>query len=64
MNVISAIGGKEALKELEKFQEIHIVLLDMMIPNMDGYETAGRIRQDKRLKDLPITCCNSKSNDK
>src|SRR5690606_5109201 len=44
MNVLTAIDGKEALKVLEERPDVDIVLLDMMMPNMDGYETATRIR--------------------
>ena len=61
MNVITAIDGKEALKMLEAHPETDVVLLDMMMPNMDGYETATRIREDKNLKNLPVIAVTAKA---
>ncbi|QEE49793.1 response regulator [Flavobacterium alkalisoli] len=61
MNVLTAIDGKEALKVLEENPGVDIVLLDMMMPNMDGYETATRIRQDKKLKNLPVIAVTAKA---
>lgn len=61
MNVLTAIDGKEALKVLEERPDVDIVLLDMMMPNMDGYETATRIRQTKNLKDLPVIAVTAKA---
>jgi two-component system, cell cycle response regulator DivK len=45
---IVAYGGKEGLKKLEEQHDIGVVLLDMMMPEMDGYETLGIIRQGSR----------------
>ena len=46
MNVLTAIDGKEAITVLQNNNNIDVVLLDMMMPNMDGYETARVIRKN------------------
>nr|WP_315257602.1 response regulator [uncultured Flavobacterium sp.] len=61
MNVITAIDGKEALKVLEEYPDTDVVLLDMMMPNMDGYETAQRIRSNSKFKKLPVIAVTAKA---
>jgi len=61
MNVITAIDGEEALKALEDNPKVDVVLLDMMMPNMDGYETATRIRENNRFKNLPVIAVTAKA---
>jgi len=61
MKVLTAIDGKEALKVLEENPDTDIVLLDMMMPNMDGYETATILRQNKEWKNLPVIAVTAKA---
>jgi signal transduction histidine kinase/CheY-like chemotaxis protein/CHASE3 domain sensor protein len=61
LNVIPATNGKEALEKLEEHKGIDIVLLDMMMPEMDGYETARHIRGDQRFKKLPVIAVTAKA---
>jgi PAS domain S-box-containing protein len=51
--LVSAQSGAEAL-ELLKTNDVDVVLLDIQMPGMDGYETARRIKQMEHCKDLPI----------
>lgn len=51
---LSAGGGQEALDLLEKDKEITVVLMDMMMPGMDGYEAIIRIKKNSSLKDVPV----------
>jgi two-component system cell cycle response regulator len=51
--VVSASSGKEALELIEK-QEPDIVLLDVMMPEMDGFEVCSRIRANPRTRFLPV----------
>lgn len=61
MNVLSAIDGKEALKILEQNKPVNIVLMDMMMPEMDGYESTRRIRQMPKYRNLPIIAVTAKA---
>lgn len=54
MKVISAENGKDAIELLEQTADIEIVLMDIMMPIMDGYETTRFIRKNPRFKYLPI----------
>lgn len=60
MIVITALDGKEALKLLHE-KPVDIVLMDMMMPEMDGYETIKQIRQYKSWKRLPIIAVTAKA---
>ncbi len=61
MNVVTAINGKEAMKKMATHEEIDVVLLDMMMPEMDGYETAKQIRKDNRWRKLPVIAVTAKA---
>jgi two-component system cell cycle response regulator len=51
--VVTAFGGEEALARLDQFKP-DIVLLDVMMPGMNGYEVCGRIRQNSETARLPV----------
>lgn len=61
MKVISAIDGKEAIQQLKNNPDISIVLMDMMMPEMDGYETIRLIRQSPQYAKLPIMAVTAKA---
>ncbi len=52
--VTAVCDGVQALKELSKNNKFDIVLLDVMMPNMDGWETLKAIRASEKTKDLPV----------
>jgi CheY-like chemotaxis protein len=61
MRVISAMDGKEALKQLEEQERVDLVLMDMMMPEMDGYESTRKIRQIKKYSKVPIIAVTAKA---
>jgi CheY-like chemotaxis protein len=61
-NVHRALNGFEALKVLESHKDtIGVMLLDLMMPEMDGFETMKKIRQDPATRSLPIIIVTAKA---
>ena len=58
-NILKAYNGKEAL-EIVKHNEIHLIIVDIMMPKMDGIEFTDNIRKDKSI---PIIMLSAKSED-
>src|SRR5256885_12587912 len=61
INVISAETGKAGIEALHKAGDIDLVLMDIMLPEMDGYDTMRAIRQMYSFKQLPIVALTAKA---
>jgi CheY-like chemotaxis protein len=61
MKVLTANTGNEAIELLEATPGLSIVLMDIMMPEMDGYQTMQRIRQNPGFRRLPIVALTAKA---
>jgi CheY-like chemotaxis protein len=61
MDVVSATNGRQAIDIVEGTSDISVVLMDIMMPEMDGYETIREIRSDLRFRTLPILALTAKA---
>jgi tubulin-specific chaperone A len=61
MNVLVAKNGMEALECLDSRPDVDLVLMDIMMPEMDGYEAIRQIRKKDNLKKLPIIALTAKA---
>ena len=61
MGVLYAENGKDGVELLRQNPEVDLVLMDIMMPEMDGYETIRAIRSDEGFKQLPIISLTAKA---
>jgi HAMP domain-containing protein/signal transduction histidine kinase/CheY-like chemotaxis protein len=61
MDVISTTNGRDAIEIIANTPNLDIVLMDIMMPNMDGYETMRNIRQKPKYRALPILALTAKA---
>ncbi|RYF23430.1 MAG: response regulator [Flavobacteriales bacterium] len=51
---LSAVSAQQGLDILSTDAEVGVVLMDMMMPEMDGYQAIAKMKQDEELKDVPV----------
>jgi CheY-like chemotaxis protein/signal transduction histidine kinase/HAMP domain-containing protein len=61
IEVLQAENGREGIETLNQNPDVGVVLMDIMMPEMDGYETMRAIRRIERFKDLPIIALTAKA---
>jgi len=61
MEVVSATNGRQAIDLIQRTPDIDVVLMDIMMPDMDGYETMREIRSEARFRTLPILALTAKA---
>lgn len=59
--VVIGRNGREAIERLNEVEDIDLVLMDVMMPEMDGYEATIEIRKDPRWRKLPIIAVTAKA---
>jgi CheY-like chemotaxis protein len=61
MDVISATNGHQAIELIKTTPDLNMVLMDIMMPEMDGYQTIGEVRKEPRFRNLPILAITAKA---
>jgi len=61
MDVVSVTNGREAIELIEHSPDFNLVLMDIMMPEMDGYQTMREIRKNPRFRSLPILALTAKA---
>jgi two-component system, chemotaxis family, sensor kinase CheA len=61
MKTMIALNGQEAIGSLLKGPKPDIILLDMMMPVMDGYETLSVLKNDDSLKNIPVIAITARA---
>src|SRR5437762_11566138 len=60
MQVLYAENGRDAMETLGRMSELDVILMDVMMPEMDGYETIRAIREREEFRSLPIIALTAK----
>ena len=61
LHIIAAKNGREGIDKLLKNPDVDLVLMDIMMPEMDGYEAMQEIRKDIKFSRLPIIALTAKA---
>jgi CheY-like chemotaxis protein len=61
VDVLSATNGRQAIEIIQSTPDLSMVLMDIMMPEMDGYETMREIRKEPAYRTLPILALTAKA---
>ena len=61
MEVVTATNGRQAIELIDYIPDLSVVLMDIMMPGMDGYETMKEIRKNPAFRTLPILALTAKA---
>ncbi len=61
MEVVTATNGRQAIELIQGTPDFHVVLMDIMMPEMDGYQTMREIRKNPQSRALPILALTAKA---
>jgi CheY-like chemotaxis protein len=61
MEVVSATNGRQAIDLIQNTQDVSVVLMDIMMPDMDGFATMREIRKNSQFRTLPILALTAKA---
>ena len=61
MEVLYAENGRDGIETLRQHPDVNLVLMDIMMPELDGYETIRAIREDDQFHQLPIISLTAKA---
>jgi CheY-like chemotaxis protein len=61
MRVTHADNGRQGIDALQRMQDVEVVLMDLMMPDLDGYDTIRIVRQLDRYRTLPIIAVTAKA---
>ena len=61
MNVVIADNGQMALEKLEENRSIELIIMDIMMPVMDGYKAMREIRSQRSLREVPIIALTARA---
>jgi CheY-like chemotaxis protein len=61
MEVLSATNGRQAIEIIQQTPDLSVVLMDIMMPEMDGYQTMREIRKQPEFRTLPILALTAKA---
>jgi CheY-like chemotaxis protein len=61
LEVVSATNGRQAIEIIQSTPDLSVILMDIMMPEMDGYETMKEIRKNPRFRSLPILALTAKA---
>ncbi len=63
-DVLVASNGEQAFKQIDEHRDINIILLDLLLPEIDGFTILAKIREDNKIPNVPIIVFSNLAEDK